>query len=96
MCLQLIKQAVRKKNKMTAETGGQILSVVERAIIDSKEYETQDEVWDYLKDKMSRTEFDKTINQLVLSGKIMFNGPSIIYTGIDNANLKELADSSTP
>jgi hypothetical protein len=81
---------------MSAEMNADVVSTVEKAIVESKNYETVDQIWDYLKTQMTRSAFDGAISQLKLAGKIMFNGPSIIYTGIDNANLKGLVDSSTP
>ncbi len=70
--------------------------VVEKAIVESKDYETADQIWGYLKTQMSRSAFDGAISQLQVAGKILFNGPSIIYIGVDNPNLKGLVDSSTP
>ena len=81
---------------MTHEADERTVFLVERAIIESKDYETQDEVWKHFERSMDRATFDNAISQLEKAGKIMFNGPSIIYTGIDNANLKALADSSVP
>ncbi|HEV2226756.1 MAG TPA: hypothetical protein VGR56_08140 [Nitrososphaerales archaeon] len=81
---------------MTHEITEKTVSLVEQAIIESRDYETEAQLWKHLESKMSRADFDAAISQLLTAGKIMFNGPSIIYTGIDNANLRELVDSSVP
>ena len=81
---------------MTQKADEKTVLLVERTIIESKDYESKDHVWKRLEAKMSLETFEDAISQLQQSGRIMFNGPSIIYTGVDNANLKELVDSSVP
>ncbi len=81
---------------MTREADEKTVSLVEREIIESKDYETKEQVWKHFERTIDRPTFESAISQLEKAGKIMFNGPSIIYTGIDNANLRELVDSSVP
>lgn len=81
---------------MAREIDEKTVTLVERTIIESKDYETEAQVWKHLGSKMSRADFEAALSNLFSSGKIMYNGPSIIYTGTDNPNLKALVDSSVP
>ena len=81
---------------MTREADAKTVSLVERVIIESKDYETQEQVFEYFKGTLGKDTFNSAISQLLVSGKIMYNGPSIIYTGTDNPSLKALVDSSVP
>ena len=81
---------------MTHEADEKTVSLVEQAIIESREYEDKEQVWKHFEKMIDRTTFESAISQLLKSGKIMFNGPSIIYTGTDNPSLKALVDSSVP
>ena len=81
---------------MTREADAKTVSLVEQAIIESENYETKEQVWKRFEGVLDLSTFESAIDQLLKAGKIMFNEPSIIYTGTDNAKLKALVDSSVP
>ena len=70
------------------------LTLVEREVIESKSYETKDELWDRVRAMLDKERFENAVSRLAEAGKIAFDGPIIIYTGIDNPKLRALAESS--
>jgi hypothetical protein len=84
------------ETKLTREADAKTVSLVEREIIESRDYETKEQVWKHFEKTMDSETFENAISQLLKAGKIMFNGPSIIYTGTDNPSLRALVDSSIP
>jgi hypothetical protein len=82
------------EDSMTRKADAKTLLAVEQTIIQSKDYESKEHIWKRLEGIMSRDTFESAISQLLGTGRIMFNGDSVIFTGIDNANLKELFESS--
>jgi hypothetical protein len=70
------------------------LLMVEKAIIDSEEYQTRTELWKSLPRKMQYQTFKRILDYLEASGKITFDKRKIIYTGINNAKLEALMNSS--
>jgi hypothetical protein len=67
--------------------------MVEKAIIDAKEYPTRTELWKSLPRKMQYQTFKRTLNYLEASGKIAFDKKKIIYTGVNNPKLEALMKS---
>lgn len=70
------------------------LLMVEKAIIDSEEYPTRTELWKSLPRKMQYQTFKRVLDYLEASGKIAFDKRKIIYTGVNNAKLEALMNSS--
>jgi hypothetical protein len=70
------------------------LLMVEKAIIDSEEYQTRTELWKSLPRKMQYQTFKRILDYLEASGKIASDKKKIIYTGINNAKLQALMNSS--
>jgi hypothetical protein len=70
------------------------LLMVEKAIIDSEEYQTRTELWKSLPRKMQYQTFKRILDYLEASGKIIFDKRKIIYTGVNNAKLEALMNSS--
>jgi hypothetical protein len=70
------------------------LLMVEKAIIDSKEYLTRIELWKSLPRKMQYQTFKRVLDYLEASGKIAFDKKKIIYTGVNNPKLEALMKSS--
>jgi len=68
--------------------------MVEKAIIDAKEYPTRKQLWQSLPKKMQYQTFKRILDYLEASGQIAFNIKRIIYTGADNPKLKALIESS--
>ena len=81
---------------MTHEADAKTVSLVERAILESRDYETEEQLFAHLSGKMEFNTFKSAIAQLFQAGKIMYNEPSIIYTGTDNPKLRALVESSAP
>jgi len=68
--------------------------MVEKAIIDSKEYPTRTELWRSLPRRMQYQTYRRILDYLEASGKIAFDRRRIIYTGVNNPKLEELMRSS--
>jgi hypothetical protein len=68
--------------------------MVEKAIIDAKEYPTRTELWKSLPKKMQYQTFKRILDYLEASGKISFDRARIIYTGVNNPKLEALIKSS--
>lgn len=70
------------------------IMMVEKAILDAEEYPTRMELWRSLPRKVQYQTFKRILDYLEASGKIVFNNRKIIYTGVDNARLRALMESS--
>ena len=68
--------------------------MVEKAIIDAKEYPTRTQLWKSLPRKMQYQTFKRILNYLEASGKISFDRARIIYTGVNNPKLEAMMKSS--
>jgi hypothetical protein len=68
--------------------------MVEKTIINSKEYPTRTELWKSLPKKMQYQTFKRIMDYLEASGKIGFDKRKIIYTGVNNPKLEALLRSS--
>ena len=68
--------------------------MVERAILDAKDYPTRMELWKGLPKKTQYQTFQRVLEYLEASGKIVFSGSNIVYTGVSNAKLRALLESS--
>ncbi len=68
--------------------------MVEQAIKSSKTYPTKKELWVSLPRKIQYQTFNRIIEYLECSNKILFNGRSIVWIAADNPKLKKLLDES--
>jgi len=68
--------------------------MVEKAIIDAREYPTRTELWKSLPRKTQYQTFKRILDYLEASGKIAFDRKKIIYTGVNNPKLDDLIKSS--
>ena len=68
--------------------------MVEKAIRESEDYPTRKELWKGLPRKIQYQTFKRILEYLEASGKIVFNGNKIVYTGGDNPKLRTLIESS--
>jgi hypothetical protein len=68
--------------------------MVEKAIVDLGTCPTRMALWRALPKRVQYQTFRRVLEYLEASGKITFNGSSILYTGVNNEKLKALLDSS--
>jgi len=68
--------------------------MVEKAILESKSYPTKKELWTQLPRKIEYPTFQRILEYLEASGKIVFNSRSIVYTGVNNSKLRKLLETS--
>lgn len=68
--------------------------MVEKAIKESGSYPTKKELLESLPKKIQYQTFNRIIEYLESSNKIMFNGREIIWIFPDNPKLKKLLESS--
>jgi len=68
--------------------------MVEKAILDAEDYPARTELWKNLPRKIQYQTFKRILEYLEASGKITFNSKKIIYTGVNNAELQALMESS--
>jgi len=70
------------------------IMMVEKAILDAEDYPTRLELWKSLPRKVQYQTFKRILAYLEASGKIVFNGKRVIYTGVNNPKLQALMESS--
>jgi S-adenosylmethionine:tRNA-ribosyltransferase-isomerase (queuine synthetase) len=68
--------------------------MVEKAILESKEYPTRTELWKSLPTKVQYQTFRHILDYLEASGRIVFNDKRILYTGVNNPKLRAIIKSS--
>ncbi len=68
--------------------------MVEKAILESKEYPTRMQLWRSLPRKVQYQTFQRILAYLEASGRITFNTTKILYTGVTNSKLEALMKSS--
>ena len=68
--------------------------MVEKAIIDSKEYPTRTMLWRDLPTKIQYQTFKHILDYLEAEGRIVFNDKKILYTGVNNAKMRALIKSA--
>jgi len=68
--------------------------MVERAIHKAKEYPTKKELWESLPMKMQYQTFNRIIEYLLTSNKIMLNDREIVWVFPENPRLKKLLAES--
>jgi len=70
------------------------IMMIEKTILDSEDYPSRTELWRSLPRKVQYQTFKRVIDYLEASGKIVFNDKKIIYTGVNNPQLRALLESS--
>lgn len=68
--------------------------MVERAIKDSGNYPSKRQLWKSLPRKVQYQTFERIIEYLESSNKILMSGRSIVWVAADNPKLKKLIDES--
>lgn len=69
--------------------------MIEKALIDAEDYPTRTELWKSLPRQVQYQTFKRVLDYLEASIKITFDDGRIIYTGVNNAKLRALIESST-
>jgi len=68
--------------------------MVEKAIIESEDYQTKTQLWKSLPKKMQYQTFKRVLDYLEASGKIMYHEGEILYTGVTGEKMQALIDSA--
>ena len=68
--------------------------MVEKAIIESEDYQTKTQLWKSLPKKMQYQTFKRVLDYLEASGKIMYHKGEILYTGVTGEKMQALIDSA--
>ena len=83
-----------KSRRVLHEPQLDTILMVEKAIIDAREYPERKQLWQSLPRKMQYQTFKRILDYLEASGQIAFVGTKIIYSGANNSKLKALIESS--
>jgi hypothetical protein len=70
------------------------IMMVEKAILDSEDYPTKTQLWHSLPKGIQYQTLMRILDYLEASGKIAYNGRTIIYTGVNNEKLRALIETS--
>jgi hypothetical protein len=70
------------------------IMMVEKAILDSEDYPTKTQLWHSLPKGIQYQTLMRILDYLEASGKITYNGRTIIYTGVSNEKLRALIETS--
>jgi hypothetical protein len=68
--------------------------MIEKAIRDAKSYSTKKELWASLPKQVQYQTFNRVLEYLESSNKIVLNGRQIVWVFLDNPKLKRLLDRS--
>lgn len=68
--------------------------MVEKAIIDSEDYQTKTQLWKSLPKKMQYQTFKRVLDYLEASNKIIYDDGEIIYVYPNNEKIKALIKSA--
>lgn len=68
--------------------------MVEKTIMQAEDHPTKTELWRSLPRKIQYQTFKRILDYLEASGKIVYQGSKIIYTGVNNPKLQALIDSA--
>jgi hypothetical protein len=69
--------------------------MVESSLLAMNEYPTKKALRESLPRQIECQTFNTVLSYLEASGKIMYNGRSIIYTGVNNEKLRALIEKGT-
>lgn len=69
--------------------------MVEKALLDNTEYPTKKALRESLPKKIEYQTFNRVLDYLEVSGKIIYNGRSLVYTGVNNDKLRALILTGT-
>ncbi len=84
----------RTQTKLLHEPTLRTVMMVEKAILEAKDYPTRMELWKSLPKGVQYQTFKRVLDYLEASGKIVFDDGKIIYTGVNNPRLRSLLRSS--
>jgi hypothetical protein len=70
------------------------IMMVEKAMLDAEDYPTKTQLWHSLPKGIQYQTLTRILDYLEASGKITYNGRTIIYTGVNNEKLRALIESS--
>ena len=85
---------MRKGSKVLHEPRMDTILMVEKAIIEAKNYPRRMELYYSLPKKTQYQTFMRILDYLEAHGQIIFNSKRIIYTGVNNEKLEALIKSS--
>ena len=68
--------------------------MVEKALIDSEDYPTRTELWRRLPRRIQYQTFKRILDYLEATGRIVYDGRRIIYTGVANPKLLTLIETA--
>lgn len=68
--------------------------MVERQIKEAQKYPTRKELWNSLPRKIQYQTFNRILDYLESSGKILFDGNQIVWVFPDNPKLRAILESS--
>ncbi len=70
------------------------IMMVEKAVLDAKDYPSRTKLWRSLPKKIQYQTFTRILDYLEASGKITYNDNTIVYVGASNEKLLALIESS--
>lgn len=70
------------------------IMMVEKAILEAENYPTKTELWHSLPKGIQYQTLARILDYLEASGKIAYDGRTIVYTGVDSEKLRALIESS--
>jgi len=82
------------KGKVLHEPTLATIMMIEQAILKAKIYPTKKELWKSLPRKVQYQTFNRVIDYLLSSNKIILNDHEIVWIFADNAKLKNLLATS--
>lgn len=82
------------RTKVLHEPQLDTILMVEKAIKEAETYPTKKELWESLPKKVQYQTFNRILDYLESSNKIMYNGRQIIWIFPDNPKLKRLLETS--
>jgi hypothetical protein len=91
---EMMVNQLEKPVKILHEPQLDTILMVEKAIIDAKEYPTRTQLWRSLPRKMQYQTFERILTYLEATGQITFDAAKILYTGVNNPKLEALMKSN--
>ena len=70
------------------------VSMVEKTLLDSKDYPTKTQLWRRLPKKIQYQTFERILEYLEAHHQIMYNSHTVVYIGVDTPKLRKLLASA--
>lgn len=70
------------------------ITMVEKALLDSKDYPTRTQLWKRLPKKIQYQTYQRVLEYLEAHGQIMYNEHTIVFIGVDSPKLRRLLASA--